>query len=175
MRIRWRHPLGRYRRDSSGDSVAVMAPTAAQKLAELLESAPPEDRRSITAWLLERPSNASSALDLLTRSGMAPAGALRRLGGTIFMDPADRAADPAGSVGEWLSGPRPDRLRGLLPPGQESQLVTLRLPAERHTQLRQWCTEHDFSMAAVIRGLVEQFLEAQGVPDTAPAAAPDAD
>ena len=46
-----------------------------------------------------------------------------------------------------------------LPAGEESQLVTIRLPAERHAELRTWCTEHNFTMAAVVRGLIERFLD----------------
>jgi hypothetical protein len=49
-----------------------------------------------------------------------------------------------------------------LPAGEEHQLVTIRLPAEQHERLRTWCTEHNFTMAAVVRGLIERFLDAQG-------------
>jgi hypothetical protein len=131
-----------------------MDTSAAQKLAELLESAAPEDRKSITAWLLERG----------TESRPGPVEVLHPAGTAFFMGPAPGATDPL-SGAEWLPGSRVERLRGALAPGQESQLVTLRLPAERHAQLRQWCSEHDFSMAAVIRGLVEQFLEARSAPE----------
>ena len=51
-------------------------------------------------------------------------------------------------------------LASLLPAG-DSQLVTIRLPAESHGKLRAWCAEHNFTMAAVMRGLVERFLEEQ--------------
>ena|SRR5690242_10356906 len=51
-------------------------------------------------------------------------------------------------------------LASLLPAG-DSQLVTIRLPADRHAKLRAWCTEHNFTMAAVVRGLVDRFLEDQ--------------
>jgi hypothetical protein len=56
----------------------------------------------------------------------------------------------------------PGKLPGVLPSGEESQLVTVRLPQEQHTQLRAWCSEHNFTMAAVIRGLLERFLEEEG-------------
>jgi hypothetical protein len=143
--------------------------TPAQKLAELLESAPAEDRRAITAWLLERQQE-STALpaELLGRIEGAPIGPLHRLGKAMFTGPLT-------STGEWLSPEHLQRLRGMLTPsgsprgalnpGEESQLVTLRLPAERHAELRQWCSKHGFSMAAVIRGLVEQFLEARAEPE----------
>ncbi|WP_214408190.1 hypothetical protein [Pseudonocardia lacus] len=130
--------------------------SAAGKLAELLEGARPEDRKAITAWLLERPmAPAAGAAGIeVVNLGNAPIGALHR----------------AGSA--WLGEERVERLRGSLAPGGESQLVTLRLPQERHAQLRQWCAEHDFSMAAVIRGLVEQFLEARGASGSGAAAGP---
>jgi len=60
------------------------------------------------------------------------------------------------------AGEQVSRLTGTLPVGEDSQLVTIRLPAERHAQLRAWCAEHEFTMAAVVRGLVERFLEQQG-------------
>jgi hypothetical protein len=142
--------------------------TPAQKLAQLLESAPSDDRRVITAWLLERRPEPTgpepTAADLLGRPGTAPAGQLHRLGQAVL---AGRAGDRI--TGEWLSSQHVERLRGALTPGKDSQLVTLRLPADRHAELRRWCTEHDFSMAAVIRGLVEQFLEARGEPAADPA------
>jgi hypothetical protein len=46
----------------------------------------------------------------------------------------------------------------------QQQVVPVRFPAEQHAQLRQWCSEHGFSMATVIRGLVARFLERQ-LPD----------
>jgi len=71
----------------------------------------------------------------------------------------------------------PSKLPGVLPSGEDSQLVTVRLPQEQHAQLRAWCTAHNFTMAAVIRGLLERFLEeeaAVGDPATKPAAEPEA-
>ena len=41
------------------------------------------------------------------------------------------------------------------------QMVPVRFSSEQHAQLRQWCSEHGFSMATVIRGLVSRFLEGQ--------------
>ncbi len=41
------------------------------------------------------------------------------------------------------------------------QVVPVRFSSEQHAQLRQWCSEHGFSMATVIRGLVSRFLEGQ--------------
>ena len=52
--------------------------------------------------------------------------------------------------------------RGMTPTAQ--QVVPVRFPAQQHAQLRDWCAEHGFSMATVIRGLVARFLESQ-LPD----------
>lgn len=114
-------------------------PGPAQKLVELLETLPAEDRKQITAWLL----------------GLARGQTALSFSGT----PAALAAEaPAGLQ------PLLPRLASGLPAGEESQLVTIRLPAERHNQLRTWCSEHGFTMASVVRGLVERFLEEQAPP-----------
>jgi hypothetical protein len=67
----------------------------------------------------------------------------------------------------WTTGPAAAlrRVSGstLAVSGETSQLVTIRLPAQQHERLRDWCAEHNFTMAAVVRGLVERFLEDQGV------------
>ncbi len=41
------------------------------------------------------------------------------------------------------------------------QQVPVRLSDEQHRRLKEWCAEHNFSMAVVIRGLVERFLDEQ--------------
>ena len=41
------------------------------------------------------------------------------------------------------------------------QVVPVRFAADQHAELRTWCSEHGFSMATVIRGLVARFLEGQ--------------
>jgi hypothetical protein len=49
-------------------------------------------------------------------------------------------------------------------PGAQSigqQVVPVRFAADQHAALRTWCSEHGFSMATVIRGLVSRFLEGQ--------------
>jgi len=40
-------------------------------------------------------------------------------------------------------------------------VLPVRLPQDQLEQLRTWCADHGFSMAVVIRGLVERFLESQ--------------
>jgi hypothetical protein len=46
-------------------------------------------------------------------------------------------------------------------PAAAQQMVPVRFPADQHARLREWCTQHGFSMATVIRGLVAKFLEDQ--------------
>lgn len=109
----------------------------ADKLVALLETLPEEERREITAFLLGRSRPVAPSTIGLTLPHMM----ISRIG--------ERP-------------PTEERLRRVasaLPAGEDSQLVTIRLPAERHAELRTWCGEHGFTMAAVVRGLVERFLE----------------
>jgi hypothetical protein len=41
-------------------------------------------------------------------------------------------------------------------------MLPVRLPPELHERLRGWSGQHGFSMASVVRGLVERFLDEQG-------------
>ena len=101
-----------------------MAERPSALLAELLENASTENRRVVTAWLLE------------SRLGMSAA-----------------AAEDYWAVRRM----RAAQVIGELSPG-ESRLVTVRLPQDVHGELEDWCTEHGFSTAAVVRGLVERFV-----------------
>jgi hypothetical protein len=68
---------------------------------------------------------------------------------------------------EVPSAPRQpaQRLTSVLASGEDTQLITIRLPADRHAELRRWCADHGFTMAAVVRGLVDRFIEEhQGPP-----------
>jgi hypothetical protein len=109
----------------------------ADKLAALLETLPEAERREITAFLLDRSRPAVPSSIGLTLPHMM----ISRIG--------ERPPEAE----------RIRRLASSLPAGEDSQLITIRLPAERHAELRTWCNEHGFTMAAVVRGLVERFLE----------------
>ena len=76
---------------------------------------------------------------------------------------AQPTTPPPPSQPGWFPSPdlRATTLGATLPAGEGSQLVTFRLPADRHAELRAWCAEHGFTMAAVVRGLIERFLEDQ--------------
>jgi hypothetical protein len=101
-----------------------MADRPSAKLVELLEKAPPDDRKAIIAWLLEGKFGVSAT------------------------NPDD----------QWtVKRLRTAQMFGDIPTG-ETQLVTVRLPQELHAQLRDWCAQHGFTMAAVIRGVVERFV-----------------
>jgi hypothetical protein len=116
------------------------SPSPAEQLLELLETLPAGNRQQITAWLL----------------GL----------GRGAVDPTWSLPGPPTGLGAVLGRPgteeRLRRLAATLPAGEESQLVTIRLGAERHAELRAWCARHGFTMAAVVRGLVERFLEEHG-------------
>ena len=46
-------------------------------------------------------------------------------------------------------------------PGPGHQMIPVRLSEPQHRLLKDWCAEHGFPMAVVVRGLVERFLEDQ--------------
>ncbi len=46
-------------------------------------------------------------------------------------------------------------------PGPDHQTIPVRLSEPQYRLLKEWCGEHGFSMAVVVRGLVERFLEEQ--------------
>ena len=60
---------------------------------------------------------------------------------------------------EWGQAVVAELVRGSSSPAQ--QMVPVRFSADQHARLRAWCGEHGFSMATVIRGLVDRFLESQ--------------
>jgi hypothetical protein len=55
----------------------------------------------------------------------------------------------------------------------EQRMVPLRLPEALYDRLKEWCGDHGFAMAVVMRGLIERFLDDQaGAPTRSrPAAA----
>lgn len=61
------------------------------------------------------------------------------------------------------SGARTQAEWALLP-GSDAKVVPIRFPPKLYDELKAWCEEHGFPMAAVVRGLVERFLECQGLP-----------
>jgi hypothetical protein len=61
------------------------------------------------------------------------------------------------------SAPLPPEMLLLSDPASSAQVGSVEAPgAGVHERLRRWSNEHGFSMAAVVRGLVERFLDEQG-------------
>jgi hypothetical protein len=124
---------------------------AARLIEKALNELPERDRRVVVRFLLR------SWLDL--RLGhMQPPGALEAaVLGTV----------PAGISIGVTPGPFP---MPIVASGGEHQTFPVRLPEEQHATLKAWCTEHGFSMATVVRGLVENFLRAPAAQRTDPPA-----
>jgi hypothetical protein len=81
---------------------------------------------------------------------------------TVLAEPetVTHAAPPVPPELMMLSGgPMPPPGGGA--PGPAAMLP-VRLPPELHERLRRWSTDNGFSMASVVRGLVERFLDEQG-------------
>ena len=43
--------------------------------------------------------------------------------------------------------------------GPDQILIPVRLAEAQHRRLKEWCAEHDFPMAVVVRGLIDRFLD----------------
>ncbi len=121
---------------SDADTVARLVEKAIRRL-------PEREQRTVVRYLLR------GWLDLRL-GGAQPPGALHG---------ALRAAAPwaveQASATSQLS---------IVAAGPEHQTLPVRLPEEQYSRFKDWCSERGFSMATVIRGLVESFLEAQGRP-----------
>jgi ParG len=111
-----------------------------QLLVSAVETLPHADQSLVYAWLLRRLPD--PVADELTRPGgprPVPMAALLQSGMTVAV---------SGSAQQF-------------PPSSGQQMVPVRFSSEQHARLREWCTEHGFSMATVVRGLVARFLEGQ--------------
>jgi hypothetical protein len=141
------------------DHDASTGPQPGSDPAELLVRAvgqlDPADRDRVLAWLLSRDAGSTPATWPFL---MAPGGAARR--GAWALNPALQSA----RLREYWRGElaQGDIAQGLrASPAAAQQMVPVRFSTDQHAQLREWCAEHGFSMATVIRGLVARFLEGQ--------------
>ena len=60
-----------------------------------------------------------------------------------------RGADPLALP--WFAAQKPI--------GPDQIMIPVRLSEAQHGRLKQWCAEHNFPMAVVVRGLIERFLD----------------
>lgn len=178
-----------------------------QRLIQLLETLPVEERQEMTAWLIDSAfrSPVLSAHDPLRfgalRRGVFPTGSgpqaarptpeprtsplqatplqampladltSRDLASQhhIPQDPGSQDPVAADPEGRDPAGPQESiQLSGAHFGGEGSQLVTFRLPTARHAELRTWCTDHGFTMASVVRGLIEHFLDGHRTDESGP-------
>lgn len=122
------------------------AEDASRLLVQAVGQLPPADRDRVYAWLLRtgfRSPHAGVPGPLARRLGW-------ELGGQQRVQTQTR---------EWGQAVVAELVRGSSTPAQ--QMVPVRFSADQHARLRAWCGEHGFSMATVIRGLVDRFLESQ--------------
>ncbi|HTT53997.1 MAG TPA: plasmid partition protein ParG [Streptosporangiaceae bacterium] len=132
--------------DPPAPGAAYSSMDASRLLVQALAGLPPADRDKVYTWLLGtslrlRPGLASQLDAPLTR--------------------AARAGLPATQQDFGEAGAEMVRMLFRSPAAQAQQMVPVRFSAEQHKRLRAWCTAHGFSMATVIRGLVDRFLDSQ--------------
>ncbi len=110
-------------------------------LVRAVETLPQADRELVYAWLLRRVP--------LPRAGPGAEGELTTVRRTYAAPLAPLRPDLTVTVSQQF------------PQSSGLQMVPVRFSSEQHALLREWCAEHGFSMATVIRGLVARFLESQ--------------
>jgi ParG len=122
------------------------ATDASRLLVQAVGQLPPADRDRVYAWLLRTGFRSSPA--------GVPGPLAPRLGWELGRQPGVRT-----QTREWGAAVVAELVRGSS--SQAQQMVPVRFSADQHARLRAWCGEHGFSMATVIRGLVDHFLESQ--------------
>ena len=133
-------------------------PDAVELLVRAVGQLDPADRDRVLAWLLRRDAGALAAAGSGAQAGPAAAASAAVLEATsprrALWLTSESQSVRALSQADIALGMRPSA-----PGGQ--QMVPVRFSTDQHAQLREWCAEHGFSMATVIRGLVARFLEGQ--------------
>jgi hypothetical protein len=120
---------------------------ASRILVRALAQLPAEERDKVYTWLL--------GTSLRMQPGvMEPLG--RRVRWAVATESDAVAQQDFGAAGAAVVR---DMFRAQ--PGSAQQMVPVRFLADQHARLRAWCSEHGFSMATVIRGLVDRFLDSQ--------------
>jgi hypothetical protein len=122
------------------------ATDASRLLVQAVGQLPPADRDRVYAWLLRTGFRSSPA--------GVPGPLARRLGWELGGQQGVQT-----QTREWGAAVVAELVRGSS--SQAQQMVPVRFSADQHARLRAWCGEHGFSMATVIRGLVDRFLESQ--------------
>jgi hypothetical protein len=122
------------------------ATDASRLLVQAVGQLPPADRDRVYAWLLRTGFRSPPTA--------VPGPLARRLGWEI-----GRQQGVQTQTREWGAAVVAELVRGSSSSAQ--QMVPVRFSADQHARLRAWCGEHGFSMATVIRGLVDRFLESQ--------------
>ena len=112
-------------------------------LLKAVKSLPEDEQQTVSAYFFERGiAGAHSPF-------FAPS---MREGGSV--QAALQAAGTITAVGE--PGRRVHQGKAT---GASHQTIPVRLPEAQHRRLKEWCAEHGFPMAAVVRGLIDRFLD----------------
>jgi hypothetical protein len=113
-----------------------MSEKMARILGKALEPLTPDERGQLMLFLLQKPPG--------------------RLGWT--------QADPLTMLGAFGEAQAPSFARRSVraaPDDPELKVLPVRLPVAEYERLREWSKAHEFSMAVIIRTLVERFLDSQ--------------
>jgi hypothetical protein len=128
----------------------AMSHRSGELLLKAIQSLPADEQEEVLVAVLGGQGTTIGATAARAEVGGPPPG----LPGAPFTIPLS---------GEFLPEPG-SRVRASATAGEAAlRVLPVRLPAEEYERLRTWSREHDFSMAVIIRTLVERFLATQGV------------
>jgi hypothetical protein len=108
-----------------------------------VKSLPEEEQQAVFAYFLER--GLSGAPGPSFAPPMPEGGSLQAALRAVGALTAGGKRTAPGPAGKSTGGPH--------------QTIPVRLPETQHRRLKEWCAEHNFPMAAVIRGLIDRFLD----------------
>ncbi|GAA0925752.1 hypothetical protein [Pseudonocardia zijingensis] len=117
----------------------------AQLLLDAVDALPARDRNRVLLWLLDPASAGPRAGRTLNSYSQALLARVPELSPTA-----------SEHIHERWSAPRTEDTGD-----ERMHVVPIRLGGSQYRRLRSWCTQHNFSMATVVRGLVDQFLDRQ--------------
>lgn len=112
-------------------------------LLKAVKTLPEDEQRAVFEYFFEKGAGVAQPSFF---SQLPPGGELSGLAALSAFSGRDRSALAALVVGQK-------------PLGGDQVTVPVRLSEAQHRRLKEWCAEHNFPMAVVVRGLIDRFLD----------------
>ena len=114
-------------------------------LLKAVRTLPDDEQRAVFEYFFEKGTGAAQSSFF---SQLPPGAELSGVAALSAFSGRDRSALAALLVGQK-------------PMGGDQVTVPVRLSEAQHRRLKEWCAEHNFPMAVVVRGLIDRFLDSR--------------